>query len=144
MWRLNNILKNKKGLSLLEIVITTAVLSVGIIGIVNAFPQGIETTREQELIVIAGELAQAKLEQTASLSYAEITVGAIEDKVHVVTDTSSPLYKFTRTTTAELVDQNLASSLNDIGLKKVTVTVFWPSVFGNEKSQTVATLVSEK
>ena len=136
--------KNKQGISLIEIVIATAILSVGILGLFQAFPQGIETSHEQELAVIAGQLGQEKLEELAGLSYAEITIGIIDNKIHVAESASDPLYKFTRSAASELVDQNLNTSQTDIGLKKITVTVYWPSVFGVEKSQNVVTLVSER
>lgn len=145
MLELNKNNKNKQGVSLLEIVIATAILSVGILGLIGAFPQGIETTREQELMVIAGQLAQTKLEEMASLSYAEVVVGTIEDRVHAVAEASDPLYKFLRSTSAGLVDQNLNPSQTDIGLKKITITIYWPSVFNLvEKSQSVVTLISER
>ena len=157
MWELNKPLtfpavsrgkmrgKKKQGISLIEVIIATGILSVGILGLINAFPQGIETTREQELAIIAGQIAQTKLEEIASLSYAEVIPGTIENKARTVADLSSPLYKFLRSTTAELVDQNLNSSITDIGLKKITVTVYWPSVFNlMEKSQTVVALISER
>lgn len=136
--------RDKQGLGLLEIIIATAILAVGILGIIRAFPQGLATSREQETLVIAGQLSQAKLEEMAGLSYAEITVGSVEDRVQVTADSGDPLYKFLRSAAVALVDQNLNESQTDIGLKKITVTVFWPSVFGTEKSQSVTTLVSER
>ena len=144
MLRRNKSSQRQSGISLIEIVLTTAILSVGILGLIRAFPQGIATTHEQELIVIAGQLAQAKLEEIASLSYAEIIVGDSENKAHVVADSQDKLYLFTRTTTVELVDADLNPTGADIGLKKITITVFWPSVFGTEKSQNVTTLISQR
>ena len=138
-------LKSNKGVTLIEILLTTGILTVGLLGILQAFPKGIEAGRDRELASTAQQVAQAKIEELNSVSYSEINTGTIEDEVKVTSDSSSPLYAFSRTTVVELVDQNFQSSMSDIGLKKITVTVFWPSVFGiTQRQQSVVAIISQR
>ena len=133
------------GITLIEILVTTGILTVGILGILQAFPQGIDVSRDSELASTAQQLSQSKLEELNSLSYSDIAVGTQENKARITADTSSPLYAFQRTTIVSLVDQNFSSSVSDIGLKKVTVTIYWPSVFPfGTRSETVQAIISTR
>lgn len=142
---LKKLYKSRSGITLIEIMIATSVLLVGILGILKAFPQGIATARDIELASTAQQLAQAKIEELNSLAYDEISAGAIENKARVTTDAGSPLYAFQRTTVVQLIDENFASSQVDIGLKKITTTIFWPSVFpGSQRSKSVVAVISSR
>ncbi|MBU2575553.1 prepilin-type N-terminal cleavage/methylation domain-containing protein [Patescibacteria group bacterium] len=141
----NKILKNNQGMSLIEVVISITVLIIGIIGLLQAFPKGISVQHSIELETIANHLAQEKIENISALAYEDITAGTIENQVPMGADPSSEFYKFKRTTIVELVDQNLAQSAQDIGLKKITITVEWPKPLSDEADfASIITLVSER
>jgi len=137
--------KNTQGIGLIEIIISVSVLTVGLLGLLQAFPRGIATEKGLEYATIASELAQARLEEYVSYAYADIATGTIEAQVPVSADTGSLLHKFLRTTEVSLVDQFLNVTETDIGLKRITVTIAWPSTTGGAaRTTTVRTLVSNR
>lgn len=139
-----SILNNKQGMTLIEIMISITLLAVGILGVVQAFPRGMSAEKDIELITIAEQLAQAKLEQLVGANYDEIPAGTLENAVHVSSNSSSPLYDFLRTTTVTLVDSGLADSGTDIGLKKIVVSIERPAIFGNTNRSTTITSLKAK
>ncbi|MBI1961616.1 MAG: prepilin-type N-terminal cleavage/methylation domain-containing protein [Parcubacteria group bacterium] len=133
----------KEGITLIEIMIAITVLSIGILGLLQAFPRGTAASRVVELSVAANQLAQEKLESFAATAYEDIAAGMLEDGVRVSVDSQSPFYDFLRTTTVALLDANLAEAQTDLGLKKITVTVEWPyPIGGGTGSNTLITLRS--
>ena len=116
------------------------VLAIGILGLLRAFPQATTAERTLELEAVANHLAQEKMESFQSLAYEDIAVGMLESGVRVDTDTASPFFIFTRTTSVSYVDQNLAESPADLNLKRITITISWPHPAGTDTS--TATLVT--
>jgi len=140
----NKLISNKDGITLIEILITISVLSIGILGPLQAFPYAMKAQRTIELQTIGNHLAQEKFEELFSLSYDQISVGVIEDNQRASSDQSNPLYHFTRTTIIELVDENMLQSQSDIGFKKITTTVYWPKPLDNENNNiSLITLISK-
>jgi len=140
-----NILKNNKGLSLIEIMVAFTILSVVFIGLIQAFPFGLAITKEAESSTVASYLAQDKIEELISVDYQDIGVGVIEAKHRLSVDISDNLYYYQRQTESNYVDGNLNIVQSDYGIKKVVVTVFFVnSVSKKEKSYSIATLISEK
>lgn len=136
---------NQSGVTLIEILLSIALLAVGIVGLLSAFPRGIAVDKDLELGTIAQQLAQEKIESLANLSYNEIATGLIENQVRVSADPANPFYQFKRTTEAEWVDANLATSGNETDLKKATVTVAWPARWGgSDRSVKIVTLITKK
>ncbi len=137
--------KNKKGFSLIEIIISVFVLSVGILGLVAAFPRGSKIQKQVESQAIANNIAQEKMEELLSLMYEEIPLGIIEDSARISSDPLDGFYKFKRTTQISLIDQNMLTSQSDIGLKKITIKVEWGSVFdGPDSNATISTIISKR
>ena len=137
--------KNPKGISLIEVMISIVVLSVGILGLLQAFPHGTSIEKDIELTTIGHHLAQSKIEEIISLNYAEVLTGLIEDNVQVDASPISNFYDFKRSTYVTLVDENIQTSETDIGMKKVLVTIFWPSTFkGSDRSTSITTLISKR
>ena len=126
----------KEGITLIEIMISMTVLSIGILGLLQAFPRGSAASRVVELSVTANQLAQEKLESFAALAYEDIAAGTLENEVRVSVDIQSPFYDFLRTTAVALLDENLLETQTDIGLKKITVTVEWPYPIGGGTGRT--------
>ena len=139
-----SISNNHKGVTLIEIMISLTLLAVGILGVIQAFPRGLSAEKDIELVTIAEQLAQAKLEQLVAANYDEIPAGTLENSVRVSSNPASPLYDFLRTTTITLVDSSLAPSGIDIGLKKITVSIERPAIFGNTNRATTITSLKAK
>lgn len=139
-----SILNNKQGITLIEIMISITLLAVGILGVIQAFPRGLSAEKDIELITIAEQLAQAKLEQLVAVNYGEIPAGPLENAVRVSSNPSSPLYDFLRTTAITLVDSDLADTGTDIGLKKIVVSIQRPAIFGNTNRTTTITSLKAK
>jgi type II secretory pathway pseudopilin PulG len=138
-------LKNQKGIGLIEVLISLSILGVGILGLLQAFPHGTSIERDIELTTISQHLAQSKLEEIVSLSYSEVLLGQTEDKVRVDTDPNSSFYDFKRSTYVNLVDENLQTTETNIGMKKVLITLYWPSTFlGPDRSYSLTTVISSR
>ena len=97
---------------------------------INFQISGIKANKDIELATVADQLAQAKIEELTALDYNALTPGTLENQVHVESDPANPFYKFTRSSSVELVDSNFNASAVDIGLKKITATIYWPDVLG--------------
>ncbi|MDP1709929.1 MAG: prepilin-type N-terminal cleavage/methylation domain-containing protein, partial [Candidatus Komeilibacteria bacterium] len=117
---------NQAGITLIEILISITLLTVGILGIIRVFPQGLSAEKNIELGSIAEQLGQAKIEELTALDYDSLSTGTLENQVRIGSDASSPFYNFKRSTAVDLVDANLNSTAIDVGLKKITVTIYQP------------------
>ena len=145
MFKQNKSFKNKSGVGLIEIIISISILSIGILGLLQAFPRGTKAMRALELETIANHLAQERIEEFAADSYDDIAVGILESQVRVESDTSSPFYRFKRSVVVGFVDEDLIVSAEDIGLKKINVTIEWQRPLdGADDSASLITLISEK
>ena len=66
-----------------------------------------------------------------------------QTKSRVSSDPASFLYNYQRETIIETVDANFNTSVNDVGLKKITVNVYWQSpVLSKEKTIQLQYVVS--
>jgi len=134
-----------KGFSLVELIIAISVLSIGILGILQAFPKGIKTQTIIQDNSVANNLAQEKLEKLAGITYEDIGYGVLENKIRMDTDQTGDLYKFQRTTTVEYINSNFETSQTDLGLKKITVKIEWPSALdGSTESIEIKTIASKR
>lgn len=128
-----------KGIGLIEVMVSIAIISIGVLGLISAFPFGSNAVKSMKDETIARELAQTKIEELSALTYENVAVGTLEDRVRLATSTADYLYNFTRSTFVELLDQNFAPTISDIGFKKITVTVYFP--VGLRKQERAAGLV---
>jgi len=141
----NNFLKNKDGLSLIETIVALSVLTVAFIGLVQAFPFGLSINKDAENVTIASYLVQEEIEELLLLGYGGIGTGTIEIKHRLSDDTSNYLYHFQRETIINYVDGNLDNSIVDLGIKKISVTVFYTNAISKtEKNYNITTLISER
>jgi type II secretory pathway pseudopilin PulG len=122
---MKNIFKQNKGIGLIEIILSISILSVGILGIISAFPRATAIQRSLELNTIANHLAQETMESYNAIAYEDIAVGVLENNLAIDTDTSSPFFPFAKTTIVDLLDSNLAVTQTDTGLKQITTTISW-------------------
>lgn len=131
------------GFTLIELMVAIFVLTVGIVAVLQAFPFGTSIQKSSEMNTVALELCQAKIEENISKAYEEVLPGVSEEPYGF--ETSSPAFK--RKTTIIFFDpQNPATPPSqDLGIKKVQVSVFWRSPLSvSEKEVKLATLITKR
>lgn len=132
----------KEAFTLIEILIAVFVLSMGIIGILAMFPIGNKIEKSAQIIMIAGQLAQAKIEENVSKSYNEIIIGTTTEEYGSIAE-----YPYLKTSVKINYYDPLSSAYTDVdsGIKKIEVSVFWKSSFSSlEESNRLESLISEK
>ena len=140
----DKIIKPAGGFSLIEALVATAILGVGLMAIVGTFPFSIRANKGSELSSLASSYARTQLETLLTTSYDELNTGTVETRHHLASNPSDPIYTLERETVVNLVDANLNNSATDIGIKKISVTVYWPSRQGASSSLTLTSLLSTK
>jgi len=131
---------NKKGFTLVEIMVGILILTTGFVVALQIFPISFSIEKDNQLRTQAALLAQEKVESLYAQSYVDIAVGSVSEPTLY-----APFELFARDTTVTYVDVNLADSGVDTGLKKMTVIVSWQAALQiREKSITVVRLVAEK
>ena len=137
--------KNTRGISLIEVVVSIAIITIAFFSIINSFPFSLNNSRMAQNMTSASYLAQAGMEEVLSIVYEDLTVGEFETRARLSEDEESFLYKFERETNISYVDENIEEAVEDSGLKKIEVTVYWQSPIGDgEKTHELKTLVSDK
>ena len=136
--------KKSGGFTLIESAVAIAVLMVGLWAVAQFFPFSLKVIGDSQNITVASNLVVAKMEEISSLEYDLINTGTIETKAPISSDPSSYLNNYQREVVVELLDSNFNTTGVDVGLKKITVTVFWISPIGNvEKSTDSTTVVAD-
>lgn len=144
-------IRNSRGVTLVELMVATAIISVGVLGLVGAFAgiqKGVQITKEK---TIANNLAQEKIESLKNISYYRLLV-----TTQTATDSNfspamtydvaphgveTPLsvggINFQRRVIVRKVSENASGNLidqawnaADTGLKEVIISVVWKS--GND------------
>lgn len=135
---------DETGFTIIEATIAIFILLVGLLAVSEFFPLGLRIINDSQSQTTAANIALSKMEELRSSSYDEIGTDIIETKQRVSADPASYLYRYQRQTTVSLVDSDLNSTVSDIGLKKITVNVYWHSLIGSkEKSIEIYSLFSE-
>jgi len=136
--------KNQLGMSLLEVMVAFSILTLTFTALMQSFPYSLAINKTSENAAKAAYLAQAKLEELNSLGYGNISTGTIEAKHRLADNPTDYLYYFQRQTTVSFVDGNLADSASDLGLKKISVTVYYSNALSKvEKEYGTVTLISQ-
>lgn len=132
-----------KGFGLIEATISIALLTIGLFSIIQFFPFSIEIVGDSQNLTTASAIALSKSEEIISLDYDDVTTGTYEVKQPVSTDTDSYLSHYQREVIVETVDGDLNTSGSDLGLKIVTITVYWLSSIGTvERSTQIQSLIA--
>ena len=113
--RLLRAARNRKGLSLVELLVAITLMAIGFLGVVAMFPMGSRTVAESGLQSAAVELAQQGLEGLLDLSYIDPKLNPGDE--HADADTLGARTYFSQWT----VTQDVPIT----GCKTVVYTVSW-------------------
>ena len=127
----------RKGFTLIELIVSIAILVIAVFGVNELLTQGVSAARRAEKLTVSVNIAQAQIETILSLQYATLPVGTYEAR-HLVFE------KYARQTTINYIDPNtLQTTTQNTGLKKINTTVYYPLPNG-EKSYTLSTIITEQ
>ncbi|MBU1036750.1 prepilin-type N-terminal cleavage/methylation domain-containing protein [Patescibacteria group bacterium] len=132
--------KNQQGFSLIETLIALTILILALLTMVQLFPLGLKNASYSRSETTAVFLAQAKMEEIISERYDQVLTGTFAEASLVTID--DDFARYSRQTVIYYVDEDLESSVQDIGLKRVDVTVSWPGGDSN-RTVTINTLISD-
>jgi len=142
---MNKIITDKRGLSLIEILVAFSILALVFIALSQSFPYGLSINKSAESATLASFLAQDKIEELHSLGYDGITVGEVEPRHRLSNDSGEYLYFFERQTEVASLDENLVESMSDTGMKKISTTIYYiNSIFKTEEAYNITTLISRR
>ena len=136
-----------RGFTLIETLTALTVLLVAIFALSYAISPGIQTNKNSERSNQALILAQNKIEELVHEEYDSLAVGVFEEQHRLSTDVDDPLYHYQREVIINWVDpeNNLQSTAQESGIKKIVVHIFWPAFFHSNDQQTeLISLVSQK
>jgi prepilin-type N-terminal cleavage/methylation domain-containing protein len=135
------ITNDNQGFSLVEVLVSVFIVTVALLAIIKIFPFGMQINKASENLTVANGLAQSKIEQLTSMAYDDLNVGTIEPRTHV--PDSNSIYE--RQSVINYLNSNLQTTTTDQGLKKITVTIYWPSAIQGAESKTftLTTIISQ-
>jgi len=125
---------NKRGFSILEVLLSLAIICIAIVFLASSLPFGLLATQKVTTTAQANFLAQAKMEELASLTYQELEV--IDTTEQSLTKIDTDFAGFSRETKTEYLDQDFNQVNEDDGLKKITVIVSWTDRIKKTVTQT--------
>lgn len=128
----------KRGFTIIEVLVSLGLLMILVVSIFGVFPQSMIMGRISSKNTIASNLAQAKIEEILAKNYEDLPVGFLEGRHFLET----PFNDFEEETEISYVDENLQTSNQDTGLKKIRVSVYFKE--GKEKNVTLSTLMVKK
>ncbi|MFH1854752.1 MAG: prepilin-type N-terminal cleavage/methylation domain-containing protein [Candidatus Omnitrophota bacterium] len=108
---------NKKGFSLLELIIAIGVLAIGLVGVLQIFPVGLRASQRAGMITKAAFLAQNKMEEVKMAGFDAIT--ELPPKIPLAGSDSD----FEWGIAIDKVDLNGLDNSDNI--RKVIVTINW-------------------
>lgn len=127
----------KNGFTLIELLVSIALLVLVTLGVAQLFPRAVSAGSRAERLTKATALAQAQIENVLALEYDLVSPGVFEAK-HPISES------FSRQTIVELINPaTLQVSATDSGLKRVSVTVFYSTSFG-ERRILLSTIIAKQ
>lgn len=128
--------KYAKGFTLVELIVSIAILTLLIFGVSSLFSRGLSVVKRSQSITQAANLAQAQVETILSQEYQVVTTGLYEPR-HLIQD------NFERQTQVTFTNPStLAPSSNDEGLKRIDITVFYRTPLG-EKTFNLSAFIAQ-
>ncbi len=140
--------QKQAGFTLIEIIITTAILATGIVAILGMFPLGIKIADFGQRTTTAAYLAQAKMEEQVSLPYFSLAASQNTEDYGTI----SGFQGYKRLTDIACLNASDLSTVecdydlaNDpYPMKKINVEIFWRSSFGGEEEINLSSVVSRR
>lgn len=138
-----------KGITLIETIIAVAILALGIVGVLQAFPLGVHLAKTAQLSTTAVQLGQAKIEENVAKHYNDVLVGdALENYNQIVG--FGAFKRLTKINCVRAADLSVAACDYDLTndpnpMKKIEVIVSWRSPIGvSEPNIGLTTLIVSK
>ena len=128
-------LKNKRGFTLVEFLIATAILSIGLLALINLQLMAIRGNHDSKEMTRAVLLAEKKMEELKNTAYSSLTIGTAQDTNNPMNGLGQSGGIFNRSWTI----QNYAGSNF---MKEITVNVSW-ILKGQSHNATYQTVVSK-
>lgn len=139
-------LKLKAGFTLVEVLISLTVFSVGIMGVYVIGSQAKILSRTSGVRTKAALLAQEGLELAVAEGYTALPTDAPYLDEASLSDIGPTFAPFSRTVTAQYVDANMNVVGTDTGMKVITATVQWtreaPDPNGLSREFKVSTIIT--
>jgi len=130
----------KNGFSLLEAIVAIAIITLGLLAVLQVFPAGFSLEKSSQLETQAVLATQEKMETLIAEPFSTLAIGTT-----VESPLTAPYERFSRTTKISYVDANLSETAGPTGLKKIEITVSFKSPLKVETKQTkLITLIAEK
>ncbi|MBU0546991.1 prepilin-type N-terminal cleavage/methylation domain-containing protein [Patescibacteria group bacterium] len=136
----------KKGFTLVELLVSISILSIGMFGVFQAFPLGTKIWKSSQRATLSSQLGQEKMEEIIANPYEEILIGTIELKHQL----NPPFNFYQRETVVTCVDPNsdfseVVNCSPDPYMKKIEISVFWKTLFGfSEESIKISSFITKK
>lgn len=128
------------GFSFFEVMISIAILTLGLVVSVQAFPFLFNSEKEQTMLNTSIFLAQEKIEEKLSQSYGSLTLG-LENEGSL----PSPFAAFSRSVAVFNVNSDMSTTSFETGLKEVRVWVSFRSPLKSRiKAFELASLTANK
>lgn len=132
----------RPGFTLMEAMVALAIFGAFTSLMVVSFPVALKVIGSGNRLTVAANLMQAKVEQLRSVAYTDLTVGTYESNVHADSSPASPYYGYTHTVTVDRIDDSMAVSGTETGMKRVTLTTSWFDPLRGSVSKSVYTVVT--
>ena len=118
-------LRQSRGITLVELVLTIVVISVGLVGIMVVFENVTRGAMQADINVIASNLAREKIEQIIVDKWRD-GYEAVVQSIYPDENFQDEFSIFTRSTSIlEVAGTDLATPQQGSGYKRVEVTVSW-------------------
>jgi prepilin-type N-terminal cleavage/methylation domain-containing protein len=146
-------MKNRSGMTLIEVMIAVMVFSFAITVFASLFPLAMRMRSKSENVSQATMIAQQKIEQIRALPYASLTYTSLHGANIIDASPNSSPFSFTSVDslasklpepTSSLTVSNAGSSPFTTDLKEISVTVSWGGIITNGNSVTVTTQIANK
>ena len=141
-------MKNRSGLTLIEVMIAVMVFSFAITVFASLYPLAMRMRSKSENVSRATAIAQKKIEQLRALPYASLTYSGLLANSIVDSSPSASPYAFTSvdSLTSQLPEAagTLTVSTPATDLIRLDVTVTWGGLVTNGNTVTVSTMVANK
>jgi type II secretory pathway pseudopilin PulG len=131
----------RRAFTYIELLVALSLFFLGMVSVLQVFPLNRKYLNQSAHTSQAIFLAQEQVEKIRALPYTSVTPGTFEPRAAVGSGGTDPMNQFERQTVVQLINSTYAPSATDVGLKRVSVTVFWIDNGSVNRSTTINTFV---